>query len=53
MKAKLKRIGAAILAAITSKDAIKAEKNLAVFLATRIALSLGASAGLVALIAKL
>lgn len=46
----MKKILHAILAAVTSPTAVKAEKNLAVFIAVRVAIALGASAGLVAFI---
>jgi hypothetical protein len=44
---------AALVSAVTSPEAIKAEKNLAVLVVARVALAVGASAGLVALITKL
>jgi hypothetical protein len=50
---KLKKIGAALLAAITSPEAVKAERSLAVLVATRALLALGAGTGLVELISKL
>ena len=49
----LKKVGNALLAAVTSPDAVKAEKSLAVLIAARVALALGASAGLVHLIEQL
>lgn len=53
MKSKLKKAGNAFLAAITSPDAVKAEKSLAVFITTRVLIAVGASAGLVALVQHL
>jgi hypothetical protein len=41
------------VAAVTSPEAVKKEKSLAVFIGTRVALSLGASAGAVALVVKI
>lgn len=49
----LKKIGNGLRAAVTSPDVVKAEKSVAVMIAARVALSLGASAGFVALIEKL
>lgn len=53
MKVILKRAAAGFRAAVTSPEAVRAEKNLAVFIAVRVALAVGASASLVALIEKL
>lgn len=53
MKAFLKKAAAAFRAAVTSPEAVKAEKSLAVFVAVRVALAVGASASLVSLIEKL
>ena len=44
MKKKLKRIGWALLAALTTPEAVKAEKNLAVIVLTRLALLGGLTA---------
>lgn len=53
MKARLKKAGSAILAAVTSPEAVKQEKSLAVLVASRALLAAGASAGLVELAAKI
>ena len=53
MKVVLKKAWRGFLAAITSPTAVEQEKNLAVFLITRVLISVGASAGVVALVAKL
>jgi len=53
VKANLKKAGRALLAAVTSNEAVKKEKSLAVYVAARVAINLGASASLVALIEKL
>lgn len=45
-----KRAWRGFTAAVTSPTAVQQEKNLAVFVAVRVALALGASAGLVAVI---
>ena len=50
MKSFAKKAGAAVLAAVTSPEAVKAEKSLAVLIAVRVALYLGAGAGLIKLI---
>jgi hypothetical protein len=49
----MKKVVRAIVAAVTSPEAVKLEKSLAVLVATRVLLAVGASAGLVELIAKL
>lgn len=49
----LKRAYKAFLAAVSSPEAVKQEKSLAVFIAVRVALACGASAGLVMFIEKL
>lgn len=49
----IKKAWAGFVAAITSPTAVAKEKNLAVFVGVRVALSLGASAGLVAAVAKI
>lgn len=46
MKAGLKKVGAAMLAAITSPEAVKAEKSLAVLVLARLAMTLPAYAWL-------
>lgn len=48
-----KRVTHAVTAAVTSPDAVKKEKSLAVFVGVRIALSLGASAGLVEAVSRI
>jgi hypothetical protein len=53
MKEKLRKAGNALLAAVTSPEAVTAEKSLAVLVVTRLALALGASAGLAELIVQL
>jgi len=50
VKDTIKVIGKAALAAFTSPEAVKLEKGLAVLVAVRIALAVGAGAGLVELI---
>ena len=47
-----KRAAHAFLAAVTSPEAVKQEKNLAVLIVTRVALAVGASASLVSLVGK-
>lgn len=49
----VKRLCHAFTAAVTSPDAVKKEKNLALFVAVRVALALGASAGLVEAVSKI
>jgi len=49
----LKKALRAFLAAVTSPEAVKHEKSLAVLVITRVLLAVGASASLVALIEKL
>lgn len=51
-KAKLKAIGAGIAAALTSPDAIKAEKSLAALALTRLAVLVPTAAGIVLVIIK-
>lgn len=46
----LKRAGRAFVAAVTSPEAVKKEKALAVFIVVRVALALGASASFIQLI---
>lgn len=53
MKAVLVKAGKAALAAVTSPEAVKAEKSLAVLVAVRVLLAVGAGTGLVELIQKL
>lgn len=53
MKSKLKLAARAALAAVTSPEAVKMEKHLAVFVAVRVLLAVGASAGLVDLVQRL
>jgi hypothetical protein len=53
MKAFFKKIAAAFVAAVTSPDAVAAEKSLAVLIITRFLLAVGASASLVAVLEKL
>lgn len=48
-----KRVVRAFVAAVTSPSAVTKEKNLAVFIAVRVALSLGASAALVGAVVKI
>lgn len=48
-----KKVVNAVKAAFTSPEAVKKEKSLAVFVGVRVALSLGASAGLVEAVAKI
>lgn len=48
-----KRVVRAFVAAVTSPTAVTKEKNLAVFVGVRVALSLGASAALVDAIVKI
>jgi len=52
VKKKLKEIGAAFLAAVTSPTAVKAERSVAALIVFRVALALGASAGLAEFISK-
>lgn len=49
----LRKVWHAFTAAVTSPTAVKQEKSLAVLVAVRIALAIGASAGLVELIPKI
>lgn len=51
--AKLKKIGTAIVAALTSPEAVKQEKSLATLVITRALLAAGATDGLVRLIQSL
>ncbi len=53
MKAYLKKIGAAVLAAFTSSEAVQAEKALAVFVVLRTLLYVGAGAETTVLVKKL
>jgi hypothetical protein len=53
MKAILKKITAAVVAAITSPEAVMAEKSIVTLVIVRVALAVGASASLVAVIEKL
>lgn len=53
MKTTLNKVWQAVKAAVTSPTAVAKEKNLAVFIGVRIALSLGASAALVDAIVKI
>ena len=48
----LKKIGASLLAALTTPEAIKAEKSLAVIALTRLAILVPAGAGVVLVIIK-
>jgi len=52
MKSVLSRVARAVLAAVTSPEAVKAEKSLAVLVAVRVLLAFGASAELVSLVVK-
>jgi hypothetical protein len=52
LKTVLSRVGRAVLAALTSPEAVKAEKSIAVLVVTRVLLAVGASAGLVELAVK-
>lgn len=47
MKVVVKRVVRAVVAAVTSPEAVKQEKSLAVLIVVRVALALGASAGIV------
>jgi hypothetical protein len=53
MKAGFKKAWHGFAAAVTSPTAVQKEKSLAVFVGTRVALSLGASAGVVAVVVKI
>lgn len=53
MREKLKKVGRAVLAALTTPDAVKAEKYLGVVVAVRVLQAVGASAGLVELVRHL
>lgn len=53
MKARLKRLVAGVAAALSTPEAVKAEKSIGVLVAVRIALYFGAGAEVVALIQKL
>lgn len=53
MKAHLKAAGRAFLAAVTSRSVVPIEKKLAVFVAVRVLVALGASAGLVAAVSHI
>jgi hypothetical protein len=47
MKAVVKRVVNAVVASVTSPEAVTAEKSIVVLVVVRVALALGASAGLV------
>lgn len=49
----MKKVVRALVAAVTSPEAVKAERSLAVLVATRVLLAIGAGTGLVELISKL
>lgn len=53
MKAKLAKLGHALLAAVTAKAVVQLEKKLAVQIALKVAVSFGAGAGVLELIQKL
>lgn len=53
MKAVVKRVVSAVVAAVTSPEAVKAEKSIAVLVVVRVALALGASAALVETISRI
>lgn len=53
MKNKLRLMGRAFLAAVTSPEAVKQERSLAAFIVVRVALAIGASAAFVSFIEKL
>lgn len=53
MSPKAKKVGAAVLAAVSTPDAVKAEKAVGVLVAVRVALALGAGLGTVDLIQKI
>lgn len=53
MKAKAKKVGAAVLAALSSPTAVTAEKSVGVLVATRVLLAVGASAGVVSVVEKI
>lgn len=50
---KLKKVGTAIVAALTSPEAVKQEKSLAVLVITRVLLAAGATDGLIQLVKQL
>jgi len=50
MKITLLKVVAAVKAAVTSPSAVAQEKNLAVFVGTRVLLAVGASAGTIGLV---
>lgn len=52
MSVKARKAVAALVAAITSPEFIKAERNAAVFVATRVLLAVGASTAVIELVAK-
>lgn len=52
MKAKLKKVGASIAAALTTPEAIKAEKSIAIIALTRAAILVPASAVVIDVIVK-
>lgn len=52
MKAKLKKVGASVLAALTTPEAIKAEKYLAVVALVRLAILVPGAAALVGVLVK-
>lgn len=53
MKATLIKIGRAIVAGLTSTEAVKAEKSVAVLVAVRILIAIGASDALVRMVEQL
>jgi hypothetical protein len=53
VKAVARRTARALVAAVSSTEAVKAEKNLAVLVISRTLLSVGASASLVVLVEKI
>jgi uncharacterized membrane protein len=47
MKSVLKKVGAAVLAALTSPEAVKAEKSIAVLVLVRLAITVPVLAGVI------
>lgn len=52
MSAKARKAVSAFFAAVTSPEFVKAERNAAVFVATRVLLAVGASTAVIELVAK-
>jgi hypothetical protein len=53
MPAVVKRVARAVVAAVASTDAVKAERSLAALIVVRVLLSLGASVGIVDIVSKI